>query len=170
MYDHDPVTTWFLAQFKPNSHYIAQRNLNRQGFRTFLPLKEEDKRARGKFITQIRPLFPGYMFVALDIQRGGWGVVNSTSGITRLVSLGKEPTPVPRNLVVQLMLRCDEDGKLLAPKRLQPGDDVMLTKGPFADFVARVEGIAPDRRVYVLLELMGVQTRVAVGADQLRTV
>ncbi|PZX40657.1 transcriptional antiterminator RfaH [Roseinatronobacter thiooxidans] len=170
MHDHDPVTTWFLAQFKPNSHHIAQRNLNRQGFRTFLPLQEEDKRARGKFITQIRPLFPGYMFVALDIQRGGWRVVNSTSGVTRLVSLGKEPTPVPRDLVAQLMLRCDEDGKLLPPELLQPGDDVMLTKGPFADFVARVEGIAPDRRVYVLLELMGMQTRVAVGADQLRTV
>jgi hypothetical protein len=39
---------------------------------------------------------------------------------------------------------------------------------PFANFVAEVEKIAPDRRVWVLMELMGGQTRVAVGADQLR--
>ena len=40
--------------------------------------------------------------------------------------------------------------------------------GPFADFIAEVEKIAPERRVWVLMDLMGSQTRVAVGADQLR--
>ena len=119
---HDRGTTWFLAQFKPNSHNIAERNLTRQGFRTFLPMQEETKRARGKFITQMRPLFPGYLFVALDMLRGGWRAVNSTYGITRLVSLGKEPTPVPLDLVSQLMLRCDREGKLMPPKLLKPGD------------------------------------------------
>lgn len=170
MSTHDRGTTWFLAQFKPNSHHIAQRNLTRQGFRTFLPMQEETKRTRGKFVTQMRPLFPGYLFVALDMLRGGWRSVNSTYGITRLVSLGKEPTPVPLDLVSQLMLRCDREGKLLPPKLLKPGDEVMLTKGPFMDFVARIEAIAPDRRVYVLMELMGAQTRVAVSADHLRAV
>ncbi len=46
----------------------------------------------------------------------------------------------------------------------------MLTKGPFTDFVARIESIAPDRRVYVLMELMGAPTRVAVSAEHLRAV
>jgi len=168
MSTHDRGTTWFLAQFKPNSHKIAERNLTRQGFRTFLPLQEETRRARGRFITQRRPLFPGYLFVALDVLRGSWRTVNSTYGITRLVSLGKEPTPVPLALVSQLMLRCDREGKLLPPKLLKPGDEVMLTKGPFTDFVATIERIAPDRRVYVLMELMGAQTRVAVPMNQLQ--
>ena len=170
MSTHDRGTTWFLAQFKPNSHNIAERNLVRQGFRTFLPMQEETKRARGKFITQMRPLFPGYLFVALDMLKGGWRSVNSTYGITRLVSLGKEPTPVPLDLVSQLMLRCDREGKLLPPKLLKPGDEVTMTKGPFTGFVATIETIAPDRRVYVLMELMGAQTRVAVSAEHLRAV
>lgn len=167
---HDRGTTWFLAQFKPNSHNIAERNLTRQGFRTFLPMQEETKRARGKFITQMRPLFPGYLFVALDMHRGGWRAANSTYGVTRLVSLGKEPTPVPLDLVSQLILRCDREGKLLPPKLLKPGDEVMLTKGPFTDFVTTIERIAPDRRVYVLIELMGAPTRVAVSLEHLRAV
>jgi transcriptional antiterminator RfaH len=170
MSHHDRGTNWFLAQFKPNSHNIAERNLVRQGFRTFLPMQEETKRSRGKFITQVRPLFPGYLFVALDVLCGGWHAVNSTYGITRLVSLGKEPTPVPRDLVSQLMLRCDREGKLLPPKQLKPGDEVMLTKGPFAEFVATIERITPDRRVYVLMELMGAQTRVTVSAEHLRAI
>ena len=54
---HDEVVSWFLAQFKPNGHRIAERNLNRQGFRTFLPLQEETRRQRSKFTTTLRPFF-----------------------------------------------------------------------------------------------------------------
>jgi len=170
MSNHDRGTRWFLAQHKPNSHRIAERNLTRQGFRTFLPMQEETKRVRGKFATRSRPLFQGYLFVALDPRQGGWRAINATYGITRLVSLGNEPTPVPLDLVSQLMLRCDASGKLLPPRILKPGDQVTLSKGPFSDFVATIETIAPDKRVWVPIEIMGGETRVAVSAGQLRAV
>lgn len=167
---HDRGTSWFLAQLKPNCAKIADKNLKRQGFQTFLPMEEETRQRSGKFVTTMRPLFPGYIFVAFDVTRGFWRSVNSTYGITRLVSLGKEPTAVPQDLVSQLMLRCNAKGKLQPPKLLRAGDQVTLTKGPFANFVAEVEKIAPDQRVWLLMEIMGNQTRVAVGADQLRSV
>ena len=77
---------------------------------------------------------------------------------------------MPPELVSQLMLRCDRGGKLMPPELLAPGDEVTVTKGPFADFIATIESIAPDRRVWVLMEVMGGQTRVAVDARQLRAV
>ena len=86
------------------------------------------------------------------------------------MSCGKEPTAIPLDLVSQLMQRCDGKGRLLPPNLLNHGDQVTLTNGPFADFVAEVEKIAPDRRVWVLIEIMGGQTRVAIGAEQLRAV
>ena len=165
---HAHGTSWFLAQLKPNCAKIAQTQLTRQGFQTFLPLEGGTRQRGAKFVTVERPLFPGYIFVAFDAARGPWRKVNSTYGITRLVSFGKEPAAVPPDLVSQIMLRCDASGKLLPPKALKPGDQVTLTKGPFANFVAEVEKIAPDRRVWVLMELLGGQKRVAVGAAQLR--
>lgn len=165
---HDRGTSWFLAQLKPNCGHIAERNLKLQGFRTFLPTEDGTKRVRGKFITAPRPLFPGYIFVALNTGAGHWRTINSTNGITRLVSFGKEPAAVPLDIVSQLLLRCNPDGKLLPPKLLKPGDQVRLTSGPFADFVGTIEAIAPERRVWVLMEIMGGETRVAVAADQLR--
>lgn len=68
--------SWFLVQCKPNSHRIAERNLIRQGFTTYLPLHEETRRVRGKFAIQTRSLFPGYLFVVLDKVEGHWRVVN----------------------------------------------------------------------------------------------
>ncbi len=165
---HDQGTSWFLAQLKPNCGHIAERNLKLQEFQTFLPTEDGMKRVRGKFVTAPRPLFPGYIFVQIDTGAGNWRTINSTHGITRLVSFGKEPAPVPLYIVSQLMLRCDATGKLLPPEHLKPGDQVRLTSGPFADFVGRIEALAPARRVWVLMEIMGSETRVAVAADQLR--
>lgn len=167
---HDPGTTWFLAQLKPNSDRIAERHLTRQGFTTFLPRQEVTRRVRDHFITALRPLFPGYIFLALNAAMGHWRAVNGTSGISRLVSFGQAPAPVPADIVRQLRARCDASGLLLPPKVLQPGDQVCLTSGPFANFVAEIESIVPDRRVWVLMDLMGGRTRVAVAAEQLRLV
>lgn len=166
----DQGTTWFLAQLKPNCAQIAQKNLIRQGFETFLPMEEETRQRNGKFVTANRPLFPGYIFVAFDVTKGLWRTVNATYGITQLVSFGKEPAPVPRDVVSQLMRACDASGKLLPPKILKPGDQVMLTSGPFANFAAEVHKITPDQRVWVLMDIMGTQTRVALGANQIKAV
>jgi len=161
---------WFVAQLRPQGLRRAEENLTRQGFSSFCPKRLESVIRSGKRLSKEAPLFPGYLFVALDMLQGRWRAVNSTYGITRIVSLGKEPTPVPLDLVSQLMLRCDQEGKLLPPKLLKPGDEVTMTKGPFADVIAIIESVTPDRRVWVLMDIMGGQTRVAVDASQLRTV
>lgn len=159
---------WFLAQLKPNSLSIATKNLNRQGFRSFAPQTTEMRRFGHQFRTQQRPLFPGYVFVSLDTTQGHWRAVNSTYGVTKLVAFGGKPKPVPRGLVEQLALRCDAQGQLLPSEALTPGDRVLVTHGPFVDVVADVETIEPDRRVWILLDLMGQQTRVQVDRETLK--
>ena len=165
---HNQFTTWFLAQLKPNCARIADRNLTRQGFRTFLPMEEQTVQRKGKFVTEPRPMFPGYIFVAFDVSKGHWRSVNATYGITRLVCFGKDPAPVPPEIMSQLKHRCNEDGTLLPTTQLKPGDQVQLTKGPFANFAAQIEKVTPDQRIWVLMEIMGSQTRMTVAAEQLR--
>lgn len=160
--------TWFLAQLKPNSAQIAARNLGRQGFRTFLPMEEATQQRNSRFVTKVQPVFPGYIFVALDVAQGLWRKVNATTGVTKLVSFGTAPASVPNELVTELQARCDANGRYQQQKALQPGDQVTLTTGPFANAVAEIDQVAPDRRVWVLLEIMGRQTRVAVSERQLR--
>ena len=162
------TTDWFLAQVKPNCGQIAARNLARQGFQTFLPTYDESVRHKGKFITKTKPLFAGYIFVAFDTGQGGWHSINSTYGITRLVSFGAAPAPVPDAIISHLMQRCDATGALLPPPEPKPGDCVQFIEGAFADFVATVEKVTPDKRVWILLDLMGQKTRVSVEAGGVR--
>ena len=70
---HDRGTSWFLAQLKPNCANIADKNLKRQGFNTFLPMEEETRQRNGKFVTAMQAAVPGYIFVAFDVPAGSGG-------------------------------------------------------------------------------------------------
>jgi transcriptional antiterminator RfaH len=154
---------------RPNQFHIAEHNLARQGFPVFCPIQRETRRRGGRFVSEMRPLFPGYLFVSFNPGSSAWRTINNTYGVSRLVTFGEcGPAPVPQNLVVGLMARCDDAGHLLPPPVLKPGDKAHVLSGPFAQFVATVESLAPERRVWVLLEILGCQTRVWLDAGQLR--
>lgn len=165
---YDRGAAWYLAQLKPNCSRIAEKNLRRQGFNTFLPLSEVTRKRNGRFVVATQPLFPGYIFVSQGASQGLWHKINSTYGVSRLVSVGRDPAVVPPDVMSQITLRCDDTGMLLPPEVLKPGDQVRLTSGPFANLVAEIEKVEPDRRVWVLLDILGGQTRVAVDADKVQ--
>ena len=162
--------SWYLVQIKPNSHKIAARNLERQGFAIFMPQVEQTKRKRGKFLNGFAPLFPGYMFVSFNSNEHGWTSIKSTYGVSKLVSFGKGPTPVPNELIENLKLRCSNDQVLLPPEAFKPGDVVEFISGPFAEFIATIEKIAPDQRVWVLMDIMGGKKQIQTKTDNLRLV
>lgn len=164
----DEDAPWYVAQLRPNMLHMALRGLNRQGFDVFLPkLPSNPRRTSGVDLPWV-PLFPGYVFVSFDPARPGWRAINSTRGVTRLVGFGTEgPRPVPPGLIKDLQLRCNENGLLTPPEALGPGDRVRLLRGPFADFVATIEAVTPDRRVWFLLDLLGRRTRVGVVPEDL---
>lgn len=163
-----PGHAWYLAQLKPNALAIARRNLTAQRFTIFAPMQIETRRVRGLFRTEPRLLFPGYLFISLDPADGQWRAVNSTPGVTRIVSFGGAPAAVPRGLVEQIALGCGPDGTLLSPEMLAPGDRVQVRSGPFAGILAEVERSEEGKRVWILLELMGQSARMQVRRDVLK--
>ena len=160
--------TWYLIQTKPNAHNLAARNLARQGCDVFLPFLEQTRRRAQQFRTELRPLFPGYLFVGLQAQAPSWRTLNSTHGVSRGVSLDGTYRPVPEALISQLQDQCDEAGVFRAQDTFRLGDVVQIQTGPFASFLAEVEDMAPDQRIWVLIDLMGQKSRVAVDHQDLR--
>ena len=157
---------WYLIQFKRNSHRIADRNLNQQGFKTFLPLQDITSRRGSEFLTSTKPLFPGYMFVQIKPDGAPWQKINSTLGVSRLICQDGVPKRVPTEVVSGLISRCDRLGRLLPPTAVQRGDIVEIQSGALANFIATVETIDSNRRIWVLIDLMGQITKVQVASEQ----
>ncbi len=161
---------WYFVQFKRNSHRLAERNLNRQGFKTFLPLQDLTITYGSKFLTRLKPLFPGYMFVKIDLENAPWHKINSTLGVSRLICHDGVPKSIPSEVIAGLMSRCDNLGKLLPPTALERGDSVTIMSGALANFVATVETIDSNRRIWVLMDIMGQITRVQVAPRQIKQI
>ena len=45
--------SWFIVQFQPNAHMVAERNLRIQAFETFLPMEEVTKRKGLRFSNEL---------------------------------------------------------------------------------------------------------------------
>lgn len=168
---HDGIGShpWYVAQVKPNCSAMAKRNLARVGCEIFDPFEEVTIRQASRFKSARRALFPGYMFASFDPVSVPFRSVNGTYGVARLVSFGSNaPAPAPEGLIEKLMERCDPTGKLLTHEVAQKGDRVLITGGPFANFVGSVELVTPQQRVWVLLDILGARRHVKIEASDLR--
>jgi len=159
---------WFILQFKSNSHHQANKNLNQQGFETFLPLNNTTSRNASRFTNANRPLFPGYMFITFDRTDSKWHKINNTYGVSRLVTFNSTLKSIPDIFVNNLMKRYDLSGNLLPIKKLNKGDQVKIFKGPFANFAATVEKYEDDQRIWILIDLMGRKTKIHTSSDGLQ--
>lgn len=114
-----------------------------------------------------RPLFPRYLFVALDITRDRWRTIPSTFGVSQIVLAGEQPASISGDVIEQIRARENDDGyvALGLPSGVALGSHVRLIDGIFADAKGVLERIADDRRVAILLQLLGREVRVFVPAS-----
>src|SRR5690349_23061473 len=75
---------WFAVNTQPFAEARAQRNLENQGFRTFMPRRRKMLRHARKLTTVEAPLFPRYLFISFDPRRDQWRKVNGTFGVSHL--------------------------------------------------------------------------------------
>ena len=160
----EPIHNWFVAHTQPHAETRAIANLHRQGFETYLPRYLKRRRHARKVDIVPTPLFPRYVFIAIDLERQRWLSIRSTFGISRLVGQADAPLPVPPGIVEGLMSRHDEDGfvRLKAPPGLKPGDKVRVLGGAFEESLGLFEQMTDEQRITILLDLMGRKVRVTL--------
>lgn len=163
-----PITgsrRWYAVQCRPRREETARANLANQGFPPFLPQFPRTVRHARHVRTVLAPVFPGYLFVSLDLARDRWRSIQGTLGVARIVTDGSLPVPVPRGLVEELIAGLDGAGAPAA--RLDPGDSVRLVTGPFADLVGQLLALDDAGRAAVLLDMLGSRRAVSVAAGSL---
>ena len=159
------MTQWYVVYTQANSEQLAVQHLARQGFQTLLPTyKCLRSHARRREVVR-RPLFPRYLFVALDPTEQRWRPILSTVGVSDLVRLGSKPSPLPLGLAEEITERAavGEFDRLSPLEGLRKGDDVEVLDGPFADMVGRFIGLTDNERVLVLLDFLGRQVKATLS-------
>lgn len=165
------MSRWYVASTHPHAETRALWHLHNQGFRAYLPSYFK-RRSHARRTDIVRaPLFPGYLFIDMDVTATRWRSIRSTVGIRQLICRGERPVPVPEGVVEDIQARETDDGVVPAPKLpppFAPGDSVEVREGPFRDQVGFFECVSDDERIVVLLSMLGRQLRIPLPRHAVR--
>jgi transcriptional antiterminator RfaH len=160
------MSVWCVVSTLPRQEARAETNLLRQGFRVWLPVISKIRRHARRVDTVRAPLFPGYLFVELDLDREAWSPINGTYGVQRLLSHNARPEVLHERFITDLRKIVGADGTCALPPEcegLQPGARVRVAGGPFADCLATILDLAPKKRVLLLLDLLGGKVKTTIS-------
>lgn len=162
---------WYLIYTKTSGEATARAHLSRQGFEVYFPRVLQKIRRAGRWIEQVSPLFPRYLFVGLDGERQALAPVRSTVGVAGVVKFGAQYTTVSESVLSELRSRADPESglhRLQQPAHLVPGSAVRIEEGPFSGLEAAFEREVGSDRVLVLLNVLGQSVPVRMPLDAVR--
>lgn len=155
---------WYVVQTRVNQEEKASFNLSRQGYEVYMPRYRKRRRHARRVDIVSRPLYPRYLFVGFDPLIKGARAINSTFGVSQLVSVGDAPARIDRSIVDVIRRREGEEGfvELDPLDKLNPGDQVEVVEGAFTARLGLYEGLTDNQRVLILLDMLGRKVRVVL--------
>ena len=147
--------SWYALRSKPRKEEVLWKQLLARDIEVYFPrIRVHPVNPRSH---KLRPYFPGYMFVHVDLDEVGQSKFNWMPFAIGLVSFDGDPAIVPDNLIFEVRKRVDEiaaaggefyDG-------LKPGEPVRISSGPFAGYEAIFDMRLPgSERVRVLIQML----------------
>jgi transcriptional antiterminator RfaH len=158
---------WYVVQTRPLAEGKATAHLARQGFEIYLPRYLKRRRHARRVDMVAAPLFPRYLFVAIDVAVQRWRSVQSTIGVARLVCNGDHPAEVPEQVISNLRRGEDDRGfvRLERAPSFKLGDKIRVLDGVFSSCLGLFEGMTDGERIAILLDMLGRKVKVVLDAD-----
>ena len=155
--------SWIVAKNKANQDKVALLNLERQNFEFFHPTFKIRSRRRNKSKEIIKPVFPGYIFIAINLEEKNWHKINNTRGISSVIVFGNEIPLIRDELIKELKYRFSPNNNPRTVDQIKIGMNAEITNGPFAELIGKIEEIDANQRVWVVLDILGTQRRISIN-------
>ncbi|PIE52676.1 transcription termination/antitermination factor NusG [Candidatus Fermentibacteria bacterium] len=150
-----------------------ERNYPGRVGKTMIPVEEVTHRKNGKEYTRKKKLYPGYVFVQLDISDEMVMDIRAMSNVSGFPPMNRgKPVPLTPMDVKRIMGQTEgtEDRKVVRIQ-FKVGQTVRVTEGPFRNFTGVVESINPERgRVRIIFTIFGRKAPVEIDHRQVRMV
>ena len=146
---------WVLIYTKAKEEKKANENLQRQGFKTFLPLiASSNKNSEFKSLV---PVFPRYFFAQIDLELENWTSIKSSYGVSHIVMFSEKFTSIPNNTIQLIQDKLNEEGIYKEDVEIvdyEKGDPISIKDGQFAGVDAIFLSKKSKDRVRLLLKLL----------------
>ncbi len=146
---------------------IEYMNMADKIFRIEVPQKTVTQLKGGKKQEREEKIFPGYVLVEMIMDEDSWYVVRHTSGVTKFVGSAKRPIPARDSEIKKIINRSTSTSQKIELD-VKVGDKVRITSGPFADFIADIIEVYPDKsKLRANVSIFGRETPVELEYKQI---
>jgi transcriptional antiterminator NusG len=116
----------------------------------------------GKKVVSTKRSYPGYILVEMEMTDENWLIIRDTPKVTGFVGSGKNPTPLNKEEVSQIVEHMETTSEKPKPKHsFEKGEAVRIIDGPFFNFSGIVEEVNLERSTLkVLVTIFGRSTPV----------
>jgi len=138
-----------------------------------VPTEEVVELRDGVKRTTERKFFPGYVLVQMDLDDETWHLVKSVPKVMGFIGGTQDrPAPISEKEANAIMARVNDSDEAPKPKTLfDPGQQVRVLDGPFADFTGVVEEANYEKsRLRVSVVIFGRSTPVELDFNQVEKV
>lgn len=155
---------WFVVYTLPTKETFAKQHLEEQGYDVYLPMFKKMRRHARRVDEVLQPLFPRYLFVSLDLKFDSWRAVNGTRGVSYLLLNDGRPLGISTSVIEELQAREDENGlvHITCLETFTKGEKLWIVDGTFKDQVAVFQMIDDKKRVQLLLNFLGRDTKISL--------
>lgn len=163
---------WYIVQTKPLCENQVKLRWQQAGYEVFLPqARKRVKAAQGSF-ERVSALFPGYIFVCIDLHNSfNFRNIKYTRGVRKVLGVGSIPMPVSLEVVQLIKTRMDDAGVLEERFTLHKGEQVKVRFGYLKDLVGVLEKpVSEYGRVKVLLEVFHKTVRAEFDCSEVEKI
>ena len=149
------TSKWYLIYCKPREEKKAKKNLENQGFESFLPLISLIQKDGSSSDAEI--MFPRYIFSKFSKEEVNWLTINSTLGVSKVVFFGDHLAEVPEKLIKEIKIKCGREGILKQSREFtayRKGDKLVVKEGIFKDKSVIFLSYKGKERIRILLEII----------------
>ena len=149
---------------------IDTMNLQDYLFQIIVAEEKEIEFKNGKKVEKTYNLFPGYLFVEMEMTDEAWYVVRNTPGVTGFLGSsgkGTRPVPLPTEEIMPILKKMGVTSVEVSLD-IEVGQQVLVAAGPFSGQVGKIESIDKEHgKVSVLVDLFGRETPVELDFGQI---
>ena len=165
MPDQTSIFPWYALQVASRCEKAVAAGLALRGYSEFLPLYRSRRRWSDRFQDVDLPLFPGYVFCQLDVNRRLPALL--IPGVIRIVGLGKMPVPVDGDEIAAVAVV--GSGLLMQPwPFLKAGQTVRIEEGPLRNVTGVLTEINGSEQLIVSITLLQRSLAVAIPRHSIR--
>ena len=136
--------------------------------RILVPEEDEIDVKDGRKRTVRRKIYPGYVFVEMEVNDRSWYVVRNTPGVTGIVGSATKPVPLEPQEVRRILKSQGIEKEVRPQISVEIGEQVRIISGPFNNFYATITEINNEKGTLKgLIDMFGRETSVEVDYSQI---